>query len=63
MRNLNPNDGEGETMHLETRLEATGAPQGLHDLANQLIGGRDHKSGFDRDHARVRDFRGDELDA
>ena len=25
-------------MHLETRLEATGAPQGLHDLANQLIG-------------------------
>ena len=38
MRNLNPNDGEGETMHLETRLEATGAPQGLHDLANQLIG-------------------------
>ena len=50
-------------MHLETRLEATGAPQGLHDLANQLIGGRDHKSGFDRDHARVRDFRGGELDS
>ncbi len=25
-------------MHLETRLETTAAPQGLHDLANQLIG-------------------------
>jgi transcriptional regulator with PAS, ATPase and Fis domain len=38
MRNLNPNDGEGESMYLETRLETTAAPQGLHDLANQLIG-------------------------
>ena len=50
-------------MHLETRLEATAAPHGLPDLANKLIGGRDHKSGFDRDHARVRDFRGGELDS
>jgi transcriptional regulator with PAS, ATPase and Fis domain len=38
MRNFNPNDGEGESMYLETRLETTAAPQGLHDLANQLIG-------------------------
>jgi transcriptional regulator with PAS, ATPase and Fis domain len=38
VRNFNPNDGEGESMYLETRLETTAAPQGLHDLANQLIG-------------------------
>jgi len=38
MRNVNPDDEEGETMHLETRLATTAAPQGLHDLANQLIG-------------------------
>jgi transcriptional regulator with PAS, ATPase and Fis domain len=38
MRNVNPDDEEGETMHLESRLATTAAPQGLHDLANQLIG-------------------------